>query len=97
MDTAVSVRSVENEHVRVTLWRFPPGTATGWHRHEYDYVITPIAGGPFRIVDAEGNETAVRMEAGQSYFRSAGVEHDVISAGEAEQSFVEVELISRPG
>ena len=28
--------------VMVTEWRFAPGAATGWHRHEFDYVITPV-------------------------------------------------------
>lgn len=45
----------------------------------------------------DGNEIEFLMEAGQSYFRSFGVEHDVISMGDAEQSFVEVELKARAG
>lgn len=94
---AEAICHVDNEHVRVTEWRFAPGAATGWHRHEYDYVITPVTGGPFTIADGEGNETAFEMKPGESYFRTAGVEHDVVSAGDAEQSFVEVELKSRKG
>ena len=34
---------IDNERVRVTEWRFAPGAATGWHRHEYDYVVVPMA------------------------------------------------------
>ena len=33
---------VENERVIVTEWRFPPGSHTGWHRHNHDYVVVPI-------------------------------------------------------
>jgi len=94
---AKAIRHVDNEHVCVTEWRFEPGASTGWHRHGYDYVITPITGGPFLIRDKDGNEIEFLMEAGQSYFRSFGVEHDVISKGDAEQSFVEVELKARAG
>jgi len=36
------------------------------------------------------------MAVGQSYFRNAGVEHDVINAGDAPVTFVEIE-IKRPG
>jgi hypothetical protein len=32
---------VSNERVTVNEWRFAPGANTGWHRHEYDYVIVP--------------------------------------------------------
>ena len=36
---------IDNERVRVTLWRFAPGEATGWHRHECDYVVVPLVTG----------------------------------------------------
>jgi len=94
---AEAIQHIDNEHVCVTEWRFAPGAATGWHRHGYDYVITPVTGGPFLIRDGEGNETEFVMEPGKSYFRAFGVEHDVISAGDTEQSFVEVELKARAG
>ncbi len=97
MIKATAIQHVDNEHVTVTEWRFSPGAATGWHRHGYDYVITPVTGGPFKVVDGDGNETSVMMEPGKSYFRAFGVEHDVISTGESEQSFVEIELKARAG
>ena len=33
---------IDNDQVRVTRFDFTPGAQTGWHRHEYDYVITAI-------------------------------------------------------
>jgi quercetin dioxygenase-like cupin family protein len=83
---------VDNEHVRVTEWRFAPGAATGWHRHEFDYVITPVIGGKGEIEAAGGVRTPFVMEPGKSYFRPAGVEHDVINANTFEFAFIEVEL-----
>ncbi len=97
MTKAEPVVHVDNDHVRVTEWRFAPGAATGWHRHEFDYVITPVVGGAVEIVDAAGKRTAFTMEPGKSYFRSAGVEHDVVNGPAGSLSFVEVELKSRPG
>ena len=38
---AVGTTQIDNERSRVTEWRFAPGAATGFHRHEYDYVIVP--------------------------------------------------------
>lgn len=97
MTKAVPTIHVDNDHVRVTEWQFSPGAATGWHRHDFDYVITPVIGGEVTLVDGEGNRTPFTMVAGTSYFRAAGVEHDVINGPEGELAFVEVELKSRPG
>ena len=82
---------VDNEQVRVTEWRFAPGAATGWHRHEYDYVIVPLTTGSLLLKEPSGERTAP-LQAGVSYFRKAGVEHDVINANDHSFAFVEVEL-----
>jgi quercetin dioxygenase-like cupin family protein len=82
---------VDNERVRVTEWRFAPGEATGWHRHEYDYVIVPLTRGPLRMRSAQG-ETVGELVAGHAYFREAGVEHDVWNPNPHEVAFVETEL-----
>lgn len=97
MNTVESIVHVDNEHVRVTEWRFAPGGATGWHRHDFDYVITPLTGGEVELVGPDHERTPFTMEPGKSYFREAGVEHDVINGPGGELRFVEVELKSRPG
>ncbi|MEO0680067.1 MAG: cupin domain-containing protein [Pseudomonadota bacterium] len=91
-DAAVPKVMVDNAKVRVTEWRFAPGAATGWHVHEMDYVITPVTSQPVDLVDGDGAITRFDMQAGVSYFREAGVAHDVINAGEGELVFVETEL-----
>lgn len=91
-DPATSETMVDNDRVRVTKWSFAPGAATGWHVHEYDYVITPVVGSNVTIVNEAGDETAVVMTPGQSYFREAGVAHDVVNAGPGPLVFVETEL-----
>jgi quercetin dioxygenase-like cupin family protein len=85
---------VDNEQVRVTEWRFGPGEATGWHRHEYDYVIVPVTVGPLRIRSADG-EVSNDIRPGQAYFRVAGAEHDVANPNDREVVFVEIELKPR--
>ena len=85
---------VDNDRVRVTEWRFQPGQATGHHRHAYDYVVIPIADGMLRIVTPDGTETSAELVHGQSYYRNAGVEHDVINADNKEVAFIEVEFKS---
>ena len=82
----------DNSTARVTEWRFAPGAATGFHRHEYDYVVVPMVSGRLKLVAADGTESFAELVAGQSYFRQAGVEHDVINANDHEFVFVEVEI-----
>jgi quercetin dioxygenase-like cupin family protein len=89
--SAVATVQVDNERVRVTEWRFAPGAATGWHRHELDYVVVPMTTGRLRI-DTGGSETIAELVVGQSYSRFAPVEHDVINANPYEFAFIEIEM-----
>lgn len=89
--TAKSTLQLENDRVRVTEWRFAPGASTGWHRHEYDYVVVPMITGKLLLKEPDGERTA-DLTAGISYAREAGVEHDVINANDFEFVFVEVEM-----
>ena len=82
---------IENERVKVTEWRFAPGAATGWHRHGYDYVVVPMTTGNLTIDDGTRQNLAA-LVTGRSYYRPAGVEHDVINANPFEFVFVEVEI-----
>lgn len=88
---AIPTVLIDNDRVRVTEWRFAPGAATGWHRHEMDYVVVPIMDGTLRLETADGASDAA-LQTGVPYFREAGVEHDVINANAFEFAFVETEL-----
>ena len=90
--TAVPTVQIDNARTRVTEWRFAPGAATGYHRHEYDYVVVPLYDGRLKLIGPDGTETFADLKAGVSYARKAGVEHDVINAGERDFAFVEIEL-----
>src|SRR3954453_8670639 len=91
--SATPTVQIDNERVRVTEWRFAPGAATGWHRHELDYVIVPLTTGKLRLVGDEKSEpVTAELRLGQPYFRQAGVEHDVINANDHEFVFLETEL-----
>jgi quercetin dioxygenase-like cupin family protein len=93
MEIARSDQQVDNHRSRVTRYRLAPGAATGPHRHAFDYVIVPVTSGRLRVVGADGQVVHADLTAGVSYFRSAGVEHDVFNAGTQELVFVEVEFI----
>jgi beta-alanine degradation protein BauB len=92
MLSARSDVQVDTPEVRVTEWRLAPGSATGHHVHEMDYVIVPVTAGEMTIVAPDGERTKARLSVGQSYFRKAGVEHDVLNETSSEIVFLEVEL-----
>jgi len=89
---AVPTVQIEDERIRVTEWRFAKGAATGFHRHEYDYVVVPRTTGKLKIIGPDGEESFADLTEGQAYARKAGVEHDVINAHDGEFIFVEVEI-----
>lgn len=88
---AVATVQVDNAEVIVTEWRFAPGAETGQHRHGRDYVVVPMTDGTLLLETPEGDRYAP-LVAGQSYFRKAGVEHNVINASDHDVVFVETEL-----
>ena len=90
-DKAKSSKQIENERVIVTEWRFAPGAETGCHRHHYDYVVVPQTDGKLLIKSRE-SKTTNELAEGKSYFRSAGVEHNVVNANEYEFVFIEIEI-----
>lgn len=95
--TAVPTVFIENARTRVTEWRFPEkGARTGWHRHEYDYVVVPLFDGILEIDIGGGEITRAELQHGVPYFREVGVEHDVINGNDFECAFVEVEFLDRP-
>ena len=57
-----------------------------------DYIVVPIADGTLKLVSPEGEETFAELKRGQSYFRKAGVHHNVINASDHDFAFVEIEL-----
>ena len=89
---AVPTVLVDDARVCVTRFDFEPGAETGWHVHGHDYVVTPVTDCTMLIEEPGGASREVAMPAGAAYRREKGVEHNVINAGDAPMSFVEVEL-----
>lgn len=90
--SAKSDVQIDNADVRVTEWRLEPGSATGHHRHGMDYVIVPVTNSDMTIVAPDGSRSISHLQIGKSYFRKAGVEHDVLNETKETIVFLEVEL-----
>jgi hypothetical protein len=93
---AVPTVQIDNARLRVTQWRFAPGAATGYHRHEYDYCIVPLVTGTLGIEDKDGTMSESPLTVGVPYYRETGVEHDVININAFEFAFIEIELKEKP-
>ena len=91
-EVAAPTVMIDDDRVRVTRWDFAPGAETGWHRHGMDYVVTTLTPCSFLLEEPGGGTRRVDMEAGVSYRRDEGNEHNVVNGGDAPMAFVEVEL-----
>jgi hypothetical protein len=93
MSVAQHIVNADTDDVRVTTWTFAAaGAATGQHRHEFDYVVVPVTGGRFEVVDVNGAVHRMDQVAGAPYLGTAGTAHDVVSVAAHESVFVEIEL-----
>lgn len=93
--TAKPTVFIENNRTRVTEWRFKKrGDNTGWHKHEYDYVVVPLFDGYLEIDTGTKTLTRAEMKSGEPYYREHGTEHDVINGNDFECAFVEIEILN---
>lgn len=81
----------DNDRVRVTEWRFAPGTETGEHLHGLDYTVVPLSTGTLMIVGPNGESENLIVH-GVPYFRRSGAEHNVVNRSDDEIAFMEIEL-----
>ena len=91
MALAKSTIFIDNDKVKITEWRLVPGGATGWHKHEMDYIVIPMMDGKLILMTNDGEKLS-EIRKGVPYFRETGVEHDVINANDKDFTFIEVEL-----
>ena len=92
IEKAIATIQAENDRVRIREWRFEPGSETGWHRHEHDFVVVPQTNGRL-CLEAKNGESYVGLIAGNAYTRLAGVEHNVTNASEHEVVLLEIDLL----
>jgi quercetin dioxygenase-like cupin family protein len=91
--TVTPVVQVDDGEVRVTRWTLRTGEGTGRHRHEFHYVVVPLADARMTVVGADGTRSTHDLRAGASYARTAGVEHTVSNEDEHTLDFVEIEVV----
>ena len=83
---------IDNERVRVTEYSFNKNEETGFHVHQWDYVVIPQTDGLLLLINDNGVETTATLVKGQPYYREAGVSHNVINNGKEKLVFIEIEI-----
>ena len=83
---------IDNERIRVTEYSFNDNEETGFHVHQCDYIVVPQTNGELLLIDDKGEETTATLLKGQSYYRQAGVSHNVINNGNEKLVFIEIEI-----
>ena len=83
---------IDNERIRVTEYSFNKGDETGFHTHQWDYVVVPQTSGQLLIIDDREVETTATLVKGEPYYRRAGVSHNVINNGREKLVFIELEI-----
>ena len=87
---------IDNERVRVTEYSFNKNEETGFHVHQWDYVVIPQTDGLLLLINDNGVETTATLVKGQPYYREAGVSHNVINNGKEKLVFIEIEIKAHP-
>ena len=83
---------IDNERIRVTEYSFNNNEETGFHVHRCDYIVVPQTNVQLSLIDEKGAETTATLLKGQSYYRQAGVSHNVINNGNEKLVFIEIEI-----
>ncbi|WP_299557618.1 cupin [uncultured Mycolicibacterium sp.] len=87
-------QQLDDGRFRVTRWTIEPGGVIPMHRHDHDYVVVPLVNATMHIVLPDGTEAAAPIRVGESYSRSAGVEHQVENRHATDTVvFVEIERL----
>ena len=76
---------------RITFWRFPPDTETGWHKHTHDYVTIQQSGGQLKLEDREGNIKIIDYVDGKAAAYKAPIEHNAKNISNEEVRVTEIE------
>lgn len=85
---------LDNGVFRVTRWTIEPDGVIPMHKHEYEYVVVPMVTDTMLVRNSDGTEIHAELEAGVSYTRPAGAEHEVSNpGGSADVIFIEVEKL----
>ena len=84
----------EDEHSRMIHYVIKPGEQTGWHKHEFDYVVVRVSQGTLTSNFADGTSKDFDYEPGTTSAYKAPVEHNEVNTGDTDIIGYEIEFKS---
>ena len=88
---AVFCVQLDNDRTIIRQWIFAPGSETGWHTHDHDFIVVPQTEGTLLLQTKVGESTKMLIPF-SSYFKNAGIKHNAINSGDDEIVLLEIEL-----
>ena len=84
----------EDERSRIIHYTIKPGEQTGWHTHEYDYVVVRLSDGTLTSNFADGTKKDFAYESGTAATYTAPVTHNAVNTGDTDIVGYEIEFKS---
>ena len=81
----------EDDKTRITQYILHPGEQTGWHVHEWDYVVMHQSAGELTSHFADGASAVFGYKPGGASAYAAPVEHNAVNTGTVTVSGFEIE------
>ena len=81
----------DDEKARITSWRFDPGTETGWHHHNIDYVTIQQSGGQLKLESDDGEIKYIDYKNYQTAGYAAPIKHNATNVSDEEVRVIEIE------
>jgi quercetin dioxygenase-like cupin family protein len=81
----------EDDKTKITSWRFAPGTETGWHHHNFDYVTIQKSGGRLKLESESGEIKYIDYENDRTAGYAAPIKHNATNVSDEEVRVIEIE------
>ena len=81
----------EDDKTKITSWKFAPGSQTGWHLHNFDYVTIQKSGGRLKLESEDGEIKYIDYENNRTAGYSAPIKHNATNVSEEEVRVIEIE------
>jgi quercetin dioxygenase-like cupin family protein len=81
----------EDERARIIRYTIRPGEQTGWHTHQFDYVVVRQSDGTLTSNFADGTKQDFAYRAGTAASYKAPVTHNAVNTGDTDIVGYEIE------
>ena len=81
----------EDDKTKITSWKFAPGTETGWHHHNFDYVTIQKSTGRLKLESESGEIKYIDYANDRTAGYCAPIKHNATNVSDEEVRVIEIE------